>query len=200
MGFSWMWQTPHLCLPKESHDKGAEMDFWKACKRDSFPYGVCKTNWEPEIFCNCIDAQVGEGDAPAPLAPSPFPSPMPVTPSPASLACVPIGACGGYPWCEQSKFEAWCTSKGVEGSCPSPFCKTLSPACVPIGTCGGFPWCEQSGFEEWCASEGAGGSCPSPFCELSPLSLDASLLSFTSSTPSSLRVPVGAKQHDFLRD
>merc|ERR1712113_654496 len=47
-----------------------------------------------------------------------------------SPACVPIGTCGGFPWCEQSGFEEWCASEGAGGSCPSPFCE-LSPPSLP---------------------------------------------------------------------
>merc|ERR1712157_263877 len=73
--FSWIWHTPHLCIPKEVADKRAENDFWQFCNRnlEGF-YGSCRTEWEDEIFINCMDAEVsGDGSAPAPLQPQPQP-------------------------------------------------------------------------------------------------------------------------------
>mmetsp|Transcript_70356 Transcript_70356/g.177320 ORF Transcript_70356/g.177320 Transcript_70356/m.177320 type:complete len:503 (-) Transcript_70356:372-1880(-) len=141
--FSWMWQTPHLCLPKEVHEKGAELDFWRACQRESFPFAVCATEWEGEIFCNCIDAEVADqtGAAPVPsgtTAPNPMPasstsSPSPAPPSEAttttppnlssvSHACVPIGACDEA-WCNPERHAQWCNVEGSRGSCPTLFCQ-----------------------------------------------------------------------------
>merc|ERR1711920_432853 len=117
--FSWMWHTPHLCIPKELADKGAENDFWKFCNKnlEGF-YPACQTEWQDEIFTNCMDAEVvGDGEAPMPsppatlaptpvsdpepspsLAPSPGPSPSPSSPP---AMCVPIGQCGSFSWCDR---------------------------------------------------------------------------------------------------
>merc|ERR1712190_45557 len=79
--FSWIWHTPHLCIPKEVADKRAENDFWKFCNRnlEGF-YGSCRKEWEAEIFINCMDAEVrgdGSDTAPVPLQPQPQPQPVP---------------------------------------------------------------------------------------------------------------------------
>jgi len=62
--FSWIWQTPHMCFPKEVSEKGAAVDFFQtACKKSNLPaYGACSDYWTGEIFNNCIDAQVGDSD------------------------------------------------------------------------------------------------------------------------------------------
>jgi len=144
-----------LCIPKEVADKRAENDFWKFCNRnlEGF-YGSCRTEWQDEIFINCIDAEVvGDGSAPNPsptLAPLPTTSPMPsrgptaspdptLVPSPSPASCVPIGDCGAYPWCNQESYESWCADQVA--SCPAPYCKvttfpssTPNPAPVPMPT------------------------------------------------------------------
>jgi hypothetical protein len=151
--FSWIWHTPHLCIPKEVADKRAENDFWKFCNRDleGF-YPACGTEWQDEIFINCMDAEVA-GDGPV-LNPSPTPAPSPTTstlpspgptvspdptpvPSPSPASCVPIGDCGAYSWCDQGKYDAWCADQGA--SCPAPYCKvaifpspTPTPAPMPM--------------------------------------------------------------------
>lgn len=79
--FSWIWHTPHLCIPKEVADKGAENDFWKFCNRnlEGF-YGACRTEWQDEIFTNCIDAEVvGDGAAGGSSAPAPQPRSIPAS-------------------------------------------------------------------------------------------------------------------------
>jgi len=152
--FSWMWHTPHLCIPKEVADKGAENDFWKFCNKNlkGF-YPACQTEWQDEIFTNCMDAEVvGDGEAPMPSppatlaptpvsdpepSPSPAPSPSP-SPSPSSptAPCVPIGNCGALPWCDQVAYIKHCDDEGMKGACPMPFCTAVSstPAPSPLAT------------------------------------------------------------------
>mmetsp|Transcript_100207 Transcript_100207/g.279172 ORF Transcript_100207/g.279172 Transcript_100207/m.279172 type:complete len:415 (-) Transcript_100207:423-1667(-) len=143
--FSWIWHTPHLCIPKEVADKRAENDFWKFCNRNlqGF-YAACRTEWQDEIFINCMDAEViGDGAAPAP-SPSPVrnPSPMPTSmppssPSPAPstspASCVPIGDCSAHQWCDQNGYVSWCSDQSA--SCPAPFCTSAtstSPLPAPV--------------------------------------------------------------------
>jgi len=180
--FSWLWHTPHLCIPKEVADKRAENDFWKFCNRnlEGF-YGACKTEWQDEIFVNCIDAEVmGNGSN---VRPAPTPRPTAV-PSPSTVTCVPVGDCGKHAWCDQADYRAWCSSKGA--SCPAPFCKvtgaltpTVSPWNAPTPPLAPFP--AQSGtcvatlesfyadatiWQPYCAQMDAVGICPSPMCKM----------------------------------
>jgi len=148
--FSWMWHTPHLCIPKEVADKGAENDFWKFCNKNlKGYYPACQTEWQDEIFNNCMDAEVVEnGEVPMPsppatLAPTPVsdpePSPSPApspgsSPSPSSppAMCVPIGQCGSFSWCDQDEYESWCAG---HAECPELFCKLTGsepPAVAPV--------------------------------------------------------------------
>lgn len=182
--FSWIWQTPHLCIPKEVAEKRAENDFWKFCNRNlEGYYGSCSTEWEGEIFINCMDAEVSTNGSTLPSpspspSPSPPPSPSPVLPS----ACTPIGDCSAYEWCNQDLYVAWCADQG--DSCPGPYCKLLSspsPAPVPLptptpspsptGTCVATLesyYTDASIWEPYCAQVGAAGACPEPMCTLRP--------------------------------
>jgi len=144
--FSWIWQTPHMCLPKEAHEKGAELDFWKFCNRPSFPFRVCPTEWSGEIFRNCIDAEVGGDSLPSvspTLVPTIAPTALPTTPSPTvpstitptpvpthAGACVPVGDCGSHAWCEQAAYVQWCASAAA-GACLEPFCNFMEPTAAP---------------------------------------------------------------------
>merc|ERR1712003_299075 len=118
--FSWIWHTPHLCIPKEVADKRAENDFWEFCNRnlEGF-YGACQTEWQDEIFTNCIDAEVvGDGSAPG-SSPMPQPTPMPSlvpSPEPPAASCVPIGDCRDYSWCDYDGYVSWCSQQ--VRSCP----------------------------------------------------------------------------------
>jgi hypothetical protein len=195
--FSWIWQTPHLCIPKEVADKRAENDFWKFCNKNlEGYYGSCRTEWQGEIFINCMDAEVsanGSSPGPSPL-PSPSPSPSPLSsPSPVSpSACRPIGDCSAYVWCNQDLFVTWCADQG--NSCPAPFCNpvmppspapvaapTPSPVSMPspnptpspsaTGTCVATLesfYTDASIWEPYCAQVGAAGTCPAPMCTLRP--------------------------------
>lgn len=193
--FSWIWHTPHLCIPKEVADKQAENDFWKFCNKNlqGF-YSACRTEWQDEIFINCMDAEVvGDGSAPAPNpGPAPLPSPMPSTTQapnpapPAGASCVPIGDCGAYSWCTQSSYKSWCAEQG--SSCPAPFCRTAgsSPAPIPapmptpppsnpapnpgpsgrcVATLADY-YTDASVWEPYCAALDA-AYCPGPMCKVS---------------------------------
>jgi len=135
--FSWMWQTPHLCLPKEVHEKGAEMDFWKFCQKDSFNTAVCRTEWEGEIFCNCMDAEVSVGNGTQPSGPSlapprpvmPHPSPRP-SPSHLSPRPSPLPTQSHSSACSKAAYGQ-CGGKGYVGD-----------TCCPAGM-----WCER--LTEW---------------------------------------------------
>merc|ERR1711920_252144 len=83
--FSWIWHTPHLCIPKEVADKGAENDFWKFCNRNlqGF-YASCRTEWQDEIFLNCMDAEVVIDGAAPTQSPKPELVPNPPQPRPTS--------------------------------------------------------------------------------------------------------------------
>merc|ERR1712190_67788 len=108
--FSWIWHTPHLCIPKEVADKRAENDFWEFCNRNlEGLYGSCQTEWQDEIFTNCIDAEVVE-DGATPSTPNPSPSPS-LNPSPeaSELRCVPIGNCRDHVWCDYDGYVSWCS-------------------------------------------------------------------------------------------
>lgn len=141
--FSWLWQTPHLCLPKEVHEKGAEMDFWGSCKTDNFIGAVCSTEWEGEVFCNCIDAEVSgaitENNTTSTSGTNPSPSTPSQTLSPLVNTCAPIGDCGFQDWCDQSTFTTWCHDEGIKGSCPPVFCQELA-ASAPASTPTSAPW------------------------------------------------------------
>merc|ERR1712176_1297496 len=148
--FSWMWHTPHLCIPKEVADKGAENDFWKFCNKNlKGYYPACQTEWQDEIFNNCMDAEVvenGEVPMPSPPAtlaptpvsdpepsPSPAPSPGPSPlPSPGEIAPSPAPSSGVTGTCvatlescftDASIWGPYCASVGTVGSCPEPMCK-----------------------------------------------------------------------------
>jgi len=130
--FSWIWHTPHLCIPKIVADAGAENDVWKFCNRNlqGF-YAACATEWQDEIFVNCMDAEVVGGDAaPSPPAvPSSSPTAEPIVPadpaqSPGSphARCAPVGDCGSLGWCDQDGYASWCS--GQSAGCPAPFCES----------------------------------------------------------------------------
>jgi len=202
--FSWMWHTPHLCIPKEVADKGAENDFWKFCNRNlqGF-YSACRTEWQDEVFVNCMDAEVVGRDGASPSPPvMPEPSPMPeqVIPSPASpssspASCAPIGQCGSSQWCDQDKYVSWCSNQGTE--CPAPFCRVAasSPSPVPAPVPSQVPvpapvpspsasaqcvatleshYTDAATWEPYCASVGALGTCPQPMCKTTASLLAAS--------------------------
>jgi len=137
--FSWIWHTPHLCIPKVVVDAGAENDVWKFCNKNlQGYYGACATEWQDEIFTNCMDAEVvGDGAAPSPPAATARPV-VPADPAPAPApgspqgGCAPIGDCGVLGWCDQDKYASWCS--GHSSGCPAPFCKKeegAKPAPVP---------------------------------------------------------------------
>jgi len=183
--FSWLWHTPHLCIPKEVADKRAENDFWKFCDRNlqGF-YGACKTNWQDEIFVNCIDAEVigNESNPSVPYTPSVSPTPTPTAVSnPSTGTCTPIGNCGAHSWCNQDKYRDWCAGKG--NLCPSPFCKATestpppaSPTSVPEPAKAPLPsaciasldsyYSDASIWKPYCAQMDAVGSCPPPMCKM----------------------------------
>merc|ERR1712190_593784 len=140
--FSWLWHTPHLCIPKEVADKRAENDFWAFCNRnlEGF-YGACRTEWQDEIFINCMDAQVGDGGnfsspsqplSPEPISqPVPQPAPQPQAAAPSEGDCVSIGP---------SYYAATCASVAANCELYSTICKRVSgsggapgpaPAAVP---------------------------------------------------------------------
>jgi len=112
--FSWLWHTPHICVPKEVRDLGAENDFWAAaCKGTpaSNRWRTCPTIWSDEIFVNCMDAEVWYDGVPTPAPPTPptpvspptpaVPTPVPTpqpTPYPAGT-CIPQTDCDISPWC-----------------------------------------------------------------------------------------------------
>jgi hypothetical protein len=158
--FSWIWHTPHLCIPKEVADKRAENDFWKFCDKNlEGYYGACRTEWQDEIFSNCIDAEVvGDGvtggsavpapnpqpvpaSPPAQAAPSPPPSPalapLPPPPSAPVLAPAPAGDCVSS---GPAYYTAACAA--LAATCDQySFCKRVqagssTPATVsPMGAC-----------------------------------------------------------------
>merc|ERR1719433_1194638 len=188
--FSWMWHTPHLCIPKEVADKGVENDFWKFCNRNlKGYYASCQTEWQDEIFTNCIDAEVlGEGEAPTPsvpatLAPTPASDPEPPpsptlapgpAPSPSSTPamCVPIGQCSSFSWCDQAAYASWCAG---QAECPEPFCKPTDSEPEPVPSPGASGTCvatlesyytDASTWKPYCANVGALGSCPKPMCRM----------------------------------
>jgi len=134
---------------------------------------------------------------PAPAPSSTAPAPAPQRPAPVTLmttslvprttACIPIGDCGAFSWCDQPLYEQWCTSQG--SACPAQFCKIStsfppSPAPVrapppapttslPVPSSSSSSGCrasltgyymDASIWEPWCKAAFAVGSCPSPFC------------------------------------
>merc|ERR1712176_1336235 len=187
--FSWIWHTPHLCVPKEVADKRAENDFWKFCKRNlQGSYTACSTEWQDEIFINCIDAEIigNTSDSSARTgtaspAPSSIASPSP-TPAESAPRCVPIGDCGAYSWCDQDLYRLWCASQTTP--CSVPYCKasngpaplpTMAPVSVPTpigdtpsGMCVASLatyYSDAAVWEPYCAQVGALGSCPAPMCK-----------------------------------
>lgn len=193
--FSWMYQTPHLCIPRQVRSAGAEEDFWGFCgNRNFLSFQQCSTDWEGEIFTNCMDAEVTDSSGPSlprpQVSPSPTPAPtastlVPVprpTDIPASSMCVPIGDCGAYEWCDQDAYAVWC-AEDVTSSCPSPFCRletlgtnpTPIPTPAPQSSSGTSPSREcvptndgvynnPAIYGPWCATAGTGGNCPGPIC------------------------------------
>mmetsp|Transcript_25936 Transcript_25936/g.52318 ORF Transcript_25936/g.52318 Transcript_25936/m.52318 type:complete len:475 (-) Transcript_25936:398-1822(-) len=195
--FSWIWHTPHLCIPKEVADTGSENDFWKFCNRNLQDfYSACRTDWQDEIFTNCMDAEVvgdGAGAEPTsspPLAPRPAPTPVPApAPSTSPPGCVPIGDCGASSWCDQSAYVSWCA--GQSASCPAPFCTTATmspepepePEPLPVPGPDSGAACvatleshykDASIWVPYCANVGAAGACPSPMCKKSMSTLATS--------------------------
>jgi len=188
--FSWMWHTPHLCIPKEVAEKRAENDFWKFCNKNlEGYYAACQTEWQDEIFTNCIDAEVVSDGASSPPAAVPIASPSPVPSSPTvpspgdalTPRCVPIGECGSGEWGDQGKYVAWCSS---QSSCPGPFCKSESmqpspspstgsapsPGTGPAGSCRATLesfYTDASVWEPYCTKVGSAGQCPAPMCRMS---------------------------------
>merc|ERR1719195_1516779 len=148
--FSWLWHTPHICVPLEVREKLAENDFWEDCKSANWPmngrWAGCDGYWKDEIFVNCIDAEVWRDGAPTPAppptprpapAPTPVPTPAPPTPAPVPTpqptpapTPYPAGTCVHQPdcsinaWCRDDNL-AWCIAMGNAGQCPAPHCYTV---------------------------------------------------------------------------
>merc|ERR1719240_254682 len=225
--FSWLWQTPHLCIPKEVADKRAENDFWKFCNRNlEGYYGSCRSEWEGEIFINCMDAEVSADEStpsPSPLpspSPSPLPSPSPA-PGPVEASCVPIGDCGVYDWCNQDEYVTWCADLG--DSCPAPYCTatlppspapapmpspvpapspTPTPSPSPDGTCVATLetyYTDASIWEPYCAQVGASGVCPAPMCRMS-VSMIARSKKHNFLGPSLLQAVVGFNRSNVMEE
>jgi len=123
--FSWLWHTPHICVPAEVRRLGAENDFWlAACKRTpaSNRWGTCGTDWSDEIFVNCMDAEVWYDGPPTPAPPTPptpAPPPTPVpppapTPYPAGV-CIPQTDCDISPWCRDDTLDQFCLDRWAAG-------------------------------------------------------------------------------------
>jgi len=184
--FSWIWHTPHLCIPKVVVDAGAENDVWKFCNRNlQGYYAACATEWQDEIFTNCMDAEVvGDGAAPSPPAATARPvvpaDPVPAPGSPQG-GCAPVGDCGVLGWCDQEKYASWCA--GHSSGCPAPFCQKAAdakPAPVPNPVPNPAPTPSSTGrcvaslepyytdasiYEPLCKTMGEHGTCPSPMCK-----------------------------------
>jgi len=185
--FSWLWHTPHLCIPKVVADAGAENDFWKFCNRNlQGYYAACTTEWQDEIFVNCMDAEVvGDEAAPSPPSVPSSPAAEPVSPAePGSpqTVCMPIGDCSSLEWCDQDKYASWCA--GQSAGCPAPFCKSKpeseaepvsaptplpNPVPAPSATEGCVAtlepyYTDASIWEPYCKSVGSAGTCPAPMC------------------------------------
>jgi len=148
--FSWLWHTPHICVPLEVREKLAENDFWEFCKPTNWPmngrWAGCDGYWKDEIFVNCMDAEVWRDGEPTPAppptpwpTPQPTPQPTPAPPTPPTPAPVPT---------------------------PQP---TPAPTPYPVGTCIHQPdcninaWCADDNME-WCIAMGRAGQCPYPHC------------------------------------
>merc|ERR1712190_124807 len=156
--FSWMYQTPHLCIPRQVRAAGAEEDFWGFCGNKNFlSFQQCSSDWEGEIFTNCMDAEVTEligTSLPRPtVSPKPTPAPIASTPLP-------------VPSSTETESEPESESESETESEPeSESDRPASSLCVPIGDCGAYEWCDQEAYAAWCAEEVA-SSCASPFCRL----------------------------------
>jgi len=126
---------------------------------------------------------------------TPVPSPItPPAPTPTPFACVPIGDCGTYSWCDQPLYEELCASQ--RNGCSAPFCMSsdspaISPSPVPLPTTS-LPvptpapttstpapspspssacrasltglYTDASVWEPFCSTAFTAGSCPSPMC------------------------------------
>jgi len=156
--FSWLWHTPHLCFPLEARQKGAEDDFWQeSCGKPMIGrWADCTTEFQDEMFANCMDAEIFPGPTPQPtpvptpvptpqptpydgpptttLAPTPMPTPQPTpvpTPAPPSVCCYDGPSCQGNcvegGWCGSS--ESACLGCGATWCTPSP--PTPTPAPTP---------------------------------------------------------------------
>merc|ERR1719464_1124391 len=140
--FSWMWRTPHFCVPKEVVEKRAENDFWKFCGKNiqgEFP--VCTSEWQDEIFNNCMDAEVVDfyptpAPPPTPPPPPPAPTPQPTTapPAPGPGPCRHQTDCSISAWCNDSSYVGWCSQNGAGGNCPAPHCTTDPAALASSGS------------------------------------------------------------------
>merc|ERR1712151_1255307 len=166
-------------------DAGAENDVWKFCNKNlQGYYAACATEWQDEIFTNCMDAEVvGDNAAPSPPAATARPV-VPADPAPAPGSpqggCAPIGDCGVLGWCDQDKYASWCS--GHSSGCPAPFCKkeeakpapVPSPVPNPAPTPGSTGRCvatleshykDASIWDPYCKNVGDLGTCPEPMCK-----------------------------------
>jgi len=154
--FSWMWHTPHICVPLEVREKEAENDFWEDCKSANWPmngrWSGCNGYWKDEIFVNCVDAEVWRDGEPTP-APPPTPRPTPApTPQPTPAPPTPVPVPTPVP------------PTPVPTPVPTP-----APTPHPVGTCIPQPdcsinaWCADDNLA-WCIALGKTGNCPQPQC------------------------------------
>merc|ERR1712151_1087774 len=153
-------------------------------------YAACATEWQDEIFVNCMDAEVvGDDAAPSPpVVPGPSPTAQPVAPgAPPSARCAPVGDCGSQGWCNQDTYASWCS--GQSAGCPAPFCKSeeeeeereatpnpvQSPVPNPVPAPSSTERCvatlesyytDASTWEPYCKNVGDLGTCPEPMCRM----------------------------------
>lgn len=154
--FSWMWHTPHICVPLEVREKEAENDFWEDCKSANWPmngrWSGCNGYWKDEIFVNCVDAEVWRDGEPTP-APPPTPRPTPApTPQPTPAPPTPVPVPTPVP------------PTPVPTPVPTP-APTPHPVgtCIPQLDCSINAWCADDNLA-WCIALGRTGNCPQPQC------------------------------------
>jgi len=147
--FSWLWHTPHICVPLEVREKLAENDFWEDCKSANWPmngrWSGCDGYWKDEIFVNCIDAEVFSAPTPQPTpappptpptpAPLPTPQPTPAPPPTPAQCCTGQGGecaapCSNGGWCGLSESNCVaCAGSWCGGASPTP---PPPPAPTPV--------------------------------------------------------------------